>query len=75
MKQPWTAPLSDTLGRAFRAWASIGTTSRMPTSRLALRPGSTAANVKVATHNSSEAYLQNSGKIVQQMIELGLPES
>lgn len=38
------------------------------------RPGSTASNVKVLTHNASEAYRQGTAKIVQQMIELGLPD-
>jgi tetratricopeptide (TPR) repeat protein len=42
---------------------------------LALRPGSTAANVKVPTLDTGEAYRQKSAKIIQQMIELGLAES
>ncbi len=42
---------------------------------LALRPGSTVANVQVPTRNASEAYLQKGRTILQQMIELGLPES
>jgi DNA-binding winged helix-turn-helix (wHTH) protein/tetratricopeptide (TPR) repeat protein/TolB-like protein len=44
---------------------------------LARRPGSTAANVRVPALNSGEggeAYRQRSEKIVQQMIELGLPQ-
>jgi hypothetical protein len=42
---------------------------------LALRPGSTAANVKVPALDTGEAYRQKSAKIIQQMIELGLAES
>ena len=41
---------------------------------LALRPGSTVPNVKMPTLNASEAYLQKDRVIVQQLIELGLPE-
>lgn len=35
----------------------------------------TVANVRVLTNNTSESYRQATGKIVRQMIELGLPES
>ena len=42
---------------------------------LALRPGSTVSNVRMPSHNTSEAYRQETAKIIQQMIELGLPES
>jgi hypothetical protein len=42
---------------------------------LALRQGSMAANIAVPTLKTSEAYRQNIRKVVQQMIELGLPES
>jgi DNA-binding winged helix-turn-helix (wHTH) protein/TolB-like protein/Tfp pilus assembly protein PilF len=43
---------------------------------LAMRPGSTAANVRVPTNagETGEAYRQQSEKILQQMVELGLPE-
>jgi len=43
---------------------------------LAIRPGSTAANVKVPTLDTSEAdpYRRRTEKILQQMVELGLPQ-
>jgi DNA-binding winged helix-turn-helix (wHTH) protein/Flp pilus assembly protein TadD len=41
---------------------------------MALRPGSTAANVKVPTLNASEAYQEGSRRIMRQMIEIGLPK-
>jgi tetratricopeptide (TPR) repeat protein len=43
---------------------------------LAMRPGSTAANVRVPTNpgEAGETYRQKTEKILQQMIELGLPE-
>jgi tetratricopeptide (TPR) repeat protein len=42
---------------------------------LALRPGSKVPNVQMPTLNASEAYLQKDRIIIQQLIELGLPES
>ncbi len=41
---------------------------------MALRPGSTLANVEVPKLNASEVYLASSRRILQQMAELGLPD-
>ena len=41
---------------------------------MALRPGSTLANVEVPRLNASEVYLAGSRRILQQMAELGLPD-
>jgi DNA-binding winged helix-turn-helix (wHTH) protein/tetratricopeptide (TPR) repeat protein/TolB-like protein len=41
---------------------------------MALRPGSTLANVEVPRLNASEAYLAGSRRILQQLAELGLPD-
>jgi DNA-binding winged helix-turn-helix (wHTH) protein/Tfp pilus assembly protein PilF len=41
---------------------------------MALRPGSTLANVEVPRLNASEVYLAGSRRIMQQLAELGLPD-
>ena len=41
---------------------------------MALRPGSTLANVEVPRLNASEAFLAGSRRILQQLAELGLPD-
>jgi DNA-binding winged helix-turn-helix (wHTH) protein/tetratricopeptide (TPR) repeat protein len=55
------------LGRSDEAKATMARA-------MALRPGSTARNVKPPPLNASEAYLESSRRIMRQMIELGLPE-
>jgi DNA-binding winged helix-turn-helix (wHTH) protein/Flp pilus assembly protein TadD/TolB-like protein len=55
------------LGRVDEARATMA-------EAMALRPGSTVANVELPKLNASEVYLAGSRKILQQMAELGLPD-
>jgi Tfp pilus assembly protein PilF len=55
------------LGRLDEAHATMA-------EAMALRPGSTLANVEVPRLNASETYLAGSRRILQTMAELGLPE-
>ncbi len=55
------------LGRLDEAHATMA-------EAMALRPGSTLANVEVPKLNASEVYLAGSRRILQQLAELGLPD-
>ena len=55
------------LGRTEEARAALAKT-------MELRPGSTAANIALPTRNASPVFLEASERIIQALVEAGLPE-